>query len=73
MRLDLTELYKLQDKLDMVVAEKGHDLQSYHSIESRIFAFHTEVHELANEVGFFKYWKESHVQNRERILEELVD
>lgn len=73
MKLDLTELYALQDKLDMVVANKGHDLESYHSIESRIFAFHTEVHELANEISFFKYWKEGHKQDRGRILDEIVD
>lgn len=72
--LNLEELYEMQKDLDESVSERtGMDLSSYESVESRMYAFHTEVHELANEISFFKYWKQSHVMDRDRTLEELVD
>lgn len=73
-KLDLQEIYKMQEVLDKQVAERaGVDLASYEAVENRLYAFHTEVHELANELGFFKYWKLSHVTKPERVLDELVD
>lgn len=72
--MELENLFEMQKDLDESVSERtGMNLDSYESVESRVYAFHTEVHELANELGFFKYWKQSHIMDRDRTLEELAD
>jgi len=79
--MNLVDLYVMQKVLEEKVQERvqesafrdGYDMSSHYSIDDRIYAFHTEVHELANEVGFFKFWKLGHVMDRERVLDELVD
>lgn len=72
--LELDELYDLQDNLDTMVEKRADvDLSSYENVENRLYAFHTEIHELANEIGFFKYWKLSHKMKTDRVLYELVD
>jgi dimeric dUTPase (all-alpha-NTP-PPase superfamily) len=42
-------------------------------VDKRIFAFKVELAEFSNETAWFKYWKQSHVMNREKVLEELAD
>lgn len=74
--MNLVNFYELQRVLDERVAERvkgAYDTTSHYSIDDRIYAFHTEVHELANEIGFFKFWKLGHSQDPQRILDELVD
>lgn len=74
--MNLVDLYVMQKVLDLKVQEgvnDGYDMNSSYSVEDRIYAFHTEVHELANEVGFFKFWKRGHIMDRGRVLDELVD
>lgn len=72
--LELEYMFEMQKQLDESVAERtGMRLDSYEALEKREYAFHTEVHELANEISFFKYWKKSHVIDRDSTLEELVD
>lgn len=74
--LELKELNEMQRVLDNRIKErfgKGYDFGSYYAIEDKVFAFHTEMHELANEIGFFKVWKQSHEMDRGNVLEELVD
>ena len=76
MTLELKELYILQRELDNKVAERvdpNYDLNSHYALDHIKFAFHTEVHELANETPFFKFWKLNHVADEGRIIEELVD
>jgi dimeric dUTPase (all-alpha-NTP-PPase superfamily) len=41
--------------------------------DKRVFAFKVELAEFSNETGWFKYWKQSHVMNREKVLEEFAD
>lgn len=74
--MELNELYELQRELDNVVTSKvseGYDTNSHYAVDHIRYAFHTEVHELSNEVGFFKFWKNSHKIKRGETLEELVD
>jgi len=76
MKLDLEELYDLQYKLDEKVKEKvdpSYEVNSHYAMAHVIYAFHTEVHELANEVPFFKFWKHNHLTDKSRAIEELVD
>jgi len=76
MSFDLDNLYALQRVLDNEVQKKlspDYEIGSYYDIDNTIYAFHTEVHELANEVGFFKFWKHSHEMDRSKVLEELID
>lgn len=74
--MNLVELYELQKDLDDIVASKvrkDYDVNSHYALEDIVFAFHTEVFELANELSFFKYWKQSHQVDKIDTLEELVD
>lgn len=74
--MNLVDYYELQSILDAKVSERvgaTYDTNSSYSVDDRIYAFHTEVHELANEIGFFKFWKLGHEIEEERVLDELVD
>lgn len=72
--MNIEKLWKLQTELDQMVMDRSKvKLDSYENIEFRMYAFHTEVHELANEVGFFKYWKLSHKMKEAEVIEELID
>ena len=77
--MELVALYEKQVALDDLVqkrlqetdpAFKMHDIAV---VDKRIFAFKVELAELANEVGFFKYWKKSHQMDRNKTLEEWAD
>lgn len=74
--MNLVELYKTQSILDDKITERlkdVYDTGSYQAVDNLIYGFHTEVHELANEIGFFKFWKQSHEMDSSDTLEELVD
>lgn len=75
--MNIEELYQLQYKLDQTVAANlnmsEEEFNSAECVENRIMATKVEVAELANEVGFFKYWKQSHVMKREATIEEWAD
>ena len=74
--LELKGMYEMQRVLDNRIKErvgKGYNFGSYYAIEDKVYAFHTEMHELANEIGFFKVWKQNHKMDRGNVLEELVD
>lgn len=77
--MNLNVFYSPQQKLDRVIEDvlktekEDFSLDDTLVMEKRRYAFHIELGELANEVGFFKYWKRSHEMNREKTLEEFVD
>lgn len=75
--MDLIKLYESQMKLEQIVRENigmtEEEFTSVEMIDKRIFAFKVELGELANEHGWFKYWKQSHLMDRDKTLEELVD
>lgn len=68
----IKEMLSKQIEVDCLIQEKYNgDFRK--TLSKRIIAFKIEVSELANEIASFKYWKESHVKNKERILEEASD
>lgn len=72
--MNISTAFEVQAKTDAAVAAKlTASLEDWKHLQDRKFAFRVEVMELANEVGFFKYWKHSHKSNKERILDELAD
>jgi dimeric dUTPase (all-alpha-NTP-PPase superfamily) len=59
----------VRSKTDMTEEE----FSSVDMMDKRVFAFKVEFAEFANVTAWFKYWKKSHVFNREEALEELAD
>lgn len=68
----LTELFELQREVDRIIENKI-DVNFNDTLNERKIAFKVELSEFANEIGFFKYWKKSHVKNDERIKDEWSD
>ncbi|AGI10593.1 dUTPase [Bacillus phage MG-B1] len=64
--------FKLQTEVDELIQEKI-SVSFQKTTEERKIAFHVELGELANEIGFFKYWKKSHVKDDFRIKDEWAD
>lgn len=74
--MNIEPLFELQYELDGVIAKNlklEHVFNAVEYVDKRIFALKTEIAEFANEVGWFKYWKQSHVIDRDKTLEELAD
>lgn len=74
--MKLTKHYAMQDKLDHFVSVNLGIKDEFHNVEyvdKRVYALKVEIGEFSNEVGWFKYWKKSHVMDRPKALEELVD
>lgn len=68
----ILELLRMQEALDESIF-KAKDIEEYPLDEARISLF-VEVGELMNEFPtYFKYWKSSAVDNREKGLVEYVD
>lgn len=75
--MELSSLYAEQDKLDQFIIKNlnmsPEEFSSVENIDKRVFALKVEIAEFANEVGWFKYWKQSHVMKQDKVLEELAD
>lgn len=70
--MNFKELISIQEKLDIYIFENT-KLSRKETRDRRFFALKTEICEFANEIGFFKYWKQNHVIKREKLLEEATD
>ncbi|ANT41117.1 nucleoside triphosphate pyrophosphohydrolase [Bacillus phage Aurora] len=68
----MEDMLKVQKKVDDDISHKI-ETSFKETLHLRKIAFKVELSELANEVGFFKYWKTSHKQNKERVLDEWAD
>lgn len=68
----MMEAFGLQLHVDRNIKEKISKPFS-DTLNERKIAFHVELGELANEIGFFKYWKKSHKKNDGRIKDEWAD
>jgi len=68
----IKELLEIQRNVDGVIAEKI-KMNFGDTLEMRKIAFKVELGELANEIGSFKYWKESHVIDKTLVLDEWAD
>lgn len=77
MNFDLSVLYAKQEELEQFVRENvgmtEEEFSTVEMVDYRIFAFKVELGEFANETGWFKYWKQSHKLNKEKVVEELAD
>jgi len=74
--MNIEELLQLQQELDIAIAKNLNMEDEFNSVEivdQRVFALKVELGEWANVVGWFKYWKQSHVVDREESLEEQAD
>ena len=70
MRIKIGEMLKTQEEVNKVIGEK---LPRLPNGGDYILAFNIEFFEFINEVGVWKWWKHSHVPNKERVLDELAD
>jgi len=71
MKLLLTRLYNMQEKLDAEII-KNHSVEHVEELyHKKVVALQVELCELANEMRFFKYW--SNKGPSDRVLDEYVD
>lgn len=70
--LNIQKIFEAQDKLDCKVVEV-HGLQGLNLTGDVTQAFYTELGELSNEIGFFKYWKKNIKDNKARQYDEWAD
>lgn len=70
--LNIQKIFEAQDKLDRKVVEV-HGLQGQNLTGDVTQALYTELGELSNEIGFFKYWKKNKTINKARQYDEWAD
>ena len=66
----LEELLKTQAEVRDEVMKK---LKTPPTKEDHTLAMHIELFELFNEIGTWKWWKNSHILKKDRVLDELAD
>jgi dimeric dUTPase (all-alpha-NTP-PPase superfamily) len=74
--VNITKLLEMQKELDIAIAQNlgmEDEFNSVETVDQRVFALKVELGEFANETGWFKYWKQSHIINQEATLEEWAD
>lgn len=70
--LNIQKIFEAQDKLDRKVVEV-HGLQGQNLTGDVTQALYTELGELSNEIGFFKYWKKNKKNDKARQYDEWAD
>jgi len=70
--MNLNSLFEKQKELDEYIYEKN-NVTAKEVFERKIVALLVELGELANELQFFKYWKENINIDRQRAIEEYID
>lgn len=70
--LNIQKIFEAQDKLDRKVVEV-HSLEGRNLTGDVTQALYTELGELSNEIGFFKYWKKNKTINKARQYDEWAD
>lgn len=70
--LNIQKIFKAQDKLDRKVVEV-HGLEGKNLTGNVTHALFTELGELSNEIGFFKYWKKNKKNDKARQYDEWAD
>jgi len=75
--MEIKELLNKQAELDEKIMERfwrsGREIGTKELLNNKILALFTEVAEFNNEIASFKYWKQYHIHNDKKILEEFVD
>ncbi|PGD58126.1 hypothetical protein COM40_12215 [Bacillus wiedmannii] len=70
--LNIQNIFEAQDKLDCKVVEV-HGLEGKNLTGDVTQALYTELGELSNEIGFFKYWKKNKKDDKARQYDEWAD
>lgn len=70
--LNIQKIFEAQDKFDCKVVEI-HGLQGRNLTGDVTQALFTELGELSNEIGFFKYWKKNKKNDKARQHDEWAD
>ncbi|MES5957546.1 dUTP diphosphatase [Bacillus fungorum] len=70
--LNIQKIFEAQDKLDRKVVEV-HWLEGQNLTGDVTQALYTELGELSNEIGFFKYWKKNKKDEKARQFDEWAD
>ncbi|AIY72838.1 TPA: dUTP diphosphatase [Bacillus tropicus] len=70
--LNIQKIFEAQDKLDCKVVEV-HGLEGQNLTGDVTQALYTELGELSNEIGFFKYWKKNKKDDKARQYDEWAD
>ncbi|MGH1293801.1 dUTP diphosphatase [Bacillus cereus] len=70
--LNIQRIFEAQDKLDRKVVEV-HGLEGKNLTGDVTQALYTELGELSNEIGFFKYWKKNKKNDKARQYDEWAD
>ena len=70
--LKLQSIFEAQDKLDRKAVEV-HGLEGQNLTGDVTQALYTELGELSNEIGFFKYWKKNKKDDKARQYDEWAD
>lgn len=70
--MNLNSLFEKQKELDKYIYEKN-NVTAKEVFERKIVALLVELGELANELQFFKYWKENISIDGQRAIEEFID
>lgn len=70
--LNIQKIFEAQDKLDRKVVEV-HGLEELNLTGQVTQALYVELGELAQEIGFFKYWKKSKEIDKGRQYDEWAD
>ncbi|HFK1537587.1 TPA: dUTP diphosphatase [Bacillus cereus] len=70
--LNIQKIFEAQDKLDRKVVEV-HGLEGQNLTGDVTQALYTELGELSNEIGFFKYWKKNKKDDKARQYDEWAD
>ncbi|PGP53290.1 dUTP diphosphatase [Bacillus thuringiensis] len=70
--LNIQKIFEAQDKLDRKVVEV-HGLEGKNLTGDVTQALYTELGELSNEIGFFKYWKKNKKDDKARQYDEWAD
>lgn len=69
-KVNIKDLIPIQKEVNKVVEDR---LGRRVTAQEFITAFSVELSEYMNEVGIWKWWKQSHVPNEGRVLNELAD
>lgn len=70
--MNINPLFQKQKELDEYIYKKN-GVTAEEIYDKKIVAFLAELFELANELQFFKYWKDDIVIDRQRAIEEYID
>ena len=72
MKIDFTDLFIKQAKLDQEIANK-HNISYSNTRKRRTLSLLVEIGELANTTRCFKYWSNKGSEDKERVYDEFAD